>query len=197
MGKFSAFRLPLKSLGAGTHEFDYHIDRRFFADMENNDVRDADISVRLTVTFAHDVYNLAFHLTGTLTLLCDRCLDDLVIPVDTTYSLMVRYGEEYCDDSDDMLEIPQSDNFLNVSYMIYDTAVLAIPIKHVHPLGKCNRQMSAILKKHRAVGPDDAELTDEILASIDDADIPADDSSAPSDPRWDALRGLAGSDDSE
>ncbi|MDE6333728.1 MAG: DUF177 domain-containing protein, partial [Muribaculaceae bacterium] len=78
------------------------------------------------------------------------------------------------------------------AYMLYDTVVLVIPIKHVHPLGKCNRAMSALLKKHRAHGTgEDAELEDEMLDSIDSLD---NQDSAPSDPRWDALRGL-GSDD--
>lgn len=196
MGKFSAFKLPLKSLGHGEHEFDYKLDRQFFANMENTDVRDADLDVHLTVGYTRDVYDLNFHITGTVTLLCDRCLDDLVIPIDTVYHIMVQYGDDYNDESDDLLVIPDSDNTLNVSYMIYDTVVLAIPIKHVHAPGKCNRQMSALLKKHRAVGSDeDAELQDELLDSIDDA-ADAADSGAPADPRWDALRGL-GSDSNE
>ena len=66
------------------------------------------------------------------------------------YHISVRYGDEYNDESDDLLVIPEADNYLNTAYMIYDTVVLSIPIKHVHPMGKCNRQMSAMLKKHRA-----------------------------------------------
>lgn len=190
MGKFTAFKLPLKSLGAGTHEFDYKLDKQFFANMENTDVHDAALDVHLTVTFRHDVYDLDFTVKGTVTLLCDRCLDDLEVPIDTTYHVMVKYGEDYSDDTDDMLVIPMSDNFLNVSYMIYDTVVLAIPIKHVHPLGKCNRQMSALLKKHRAHGTgEDAELQDELLDSIDDSLDETSDTQR-TDPRWDALRGM-------
>ncbi len=188
MGKFSEFKLPLKSLGAGTHEFDYHLDKQFFASMENADVRDADISVHLTVEYRHDVYGLTFAISGTVTLLCDRCLDDLVVPIDTSYRLMVRYGDDYCDDSDELLVIPHNDNYLNVSYMIYDTVVLAIPIKHVHPLGGCNRQMSALLKKHRATVPGDDTIQDELLESIDDTAA----YDTPTDSRWDALRGIGG-----
>ena len=190
MGKFTAYKLPLKSLTKGTHTFDFHLDKQFFANMENTDVRDADINVHLTVDYNGDVYALAFNLTGEVLLqLCDRCLDDLHLPIETGYNITVKYGDDYNDDSDTLLEIPESDNFLNVAYMIYDTVVLAIPIKHVHPLGKCNRQMSAILKKHRAGGGDSADDDAEFLDGID-----TDDSSTASDPRWDALRGL-GSDD--
>lgn len=188
MGKFTAFKLPLKSLGEGVHEFDYKLDKQFFANMENADVRDADLDVHLVVEHHNDIYALAFTISGTVTLLCDRCLDDLVLPIDTTYNINVEYGDDYNDESDDLLVIPQGDNFLNVAYMLYDTVVLAIPIKHVHPLGKCNRAMSALLKKHRAHGTgEDADLQDEMFDSIDEIDSAAD---APSDPRWDALRGM-------
>ena len=186
MGKFTAYKLPLKSLSEGVHEFDYSIDKQFFVNMEYGDVRDADLGVHLTVTHRNGLYRLAFAIAGTVTLLCDRCLDDLILPIDTTYDINVEYGDDYNDESDDLLIIPRSDNDLNVAYMLFDTIVLQIPMKHVHPMGQCNRAMSALLKKHRA-GTD--EIEDELLDSIENADAPA-------DPRWDALRGL-NTDDSE
>lgn len=194
MGKFTAYKLPLKQLTPGVHEFDYHIDKQFFVDMENADVRDAALDVHLTVTYQNDIYVMHFHITGDVTLLCDRCLDDLVVPIDTTYDISVEYGDDYNDESDDLITIPTSDNFFNVSYMIYDTVILAIPIKHVHPMGKCNRAMSALLKKHRAHGTgEDAELQESMLEGIDEIDEAAE---APTDPRWNALKGL-GSDSND
>lgn len=194
MGKFSVFKLPLKSLGAGTHEFEYHLDKQFFANMESSDVHDADLSVRLVVKYNGDFYDLDFHVTGEVVLICDRCLDDLHFPIDTTYHIVVKYGDDYNDDSDEVLEIPQSDSTLNVAYMLYDTVELAIPIKHVHPLGKCNRQMSALLKKHRATaGDEDSELENELIDEIDT--LPDNGGEASADPRWDALRKLSDNED--
>ena len=197
MGKFSAYKLPLKTLSAGIHEFDYRLDKAFFASMEYPDVRDADLNVHLTVNYAGGVYALHFAITGTVLMLCDRCLDDLVVPIDTTYDINVEYGDDYIDEGDDLLILPAKDNDLNIAYMLYDTVVLAIPIKHVHPAGKCNRQMSAMLKKHRArqldADSEDAELEDSLIDEIDV--MSADDNEAPTDPRWDALKGLAGSTD--
>ncbi len=190
MGKFSAFKLPLKSLGTGTHEFEYHLDKQFFTNMENSDIHGADLCAKLTVVYNGEYYTLDFNIEGNVVLICDRCLDDLNFPISATYHLVVKYGEDYNDEKDDVLEIPQSDSYLNVAYMIYDTVVLAIPIKHVHPMGKCNRQMSAMLKKHRATAEgDDAELESELIDEIDTLDeapeqVPA------SDPRWDALKKL-------
>lgn len=189
MGKFSAFRLQLKTLSEGVHEFDYHLDKQFFVNMENGDIHDADLDVKLTVTYKNDIYDLAFHVTGTITLICDRCLDDLIQPVDTTYDIAVKFGDDY-DETDELLTIPSNDPTLNVSYMIHDTVSLAIPIKHVHPLGKCNRAMSALLRKHRAVKPgEDDEIADRLIEEMDSME-PEPEAEAPTDPRWDGLKGL-------
>jgi uncharacterized metal-binding protein YceD (DUF177 family) len=108
---------------------------------------------------------------------------------------MVKYGDKYNDDSDVLLEIPETDNYLNVAYMIYDTVELAIPIKHVHPAGQCNRAMSAILNKHR-VQPkeEDAELVNELIEEMESGELDTNEE-MPTDPRWDALKGFKTGDD--
>ena len=191
MGKFTEYKLPLKSMPAGTHQFEYRLDKRFFENMESADIHDADLTVHLTVTYKADIYSLDFAIQGTITLICDRCLDDLIFPVDTTYHIAVKYGEDYSDDSDELLVIPESDNYLNVAYMIYDTVALTIPIKHVHPMGKCNRQMSAMLKKHRAhqSGDEDTELEDTLIDEMETMD--SNEPEAATDPRWDQLKKLS------
>lgn len=193
MGKFTAYKLPLKSLSTGEYEYEYRLGKQFFNDMESADIHDADLNVKLTVEHRHEAYTLSFLITGTITLICDRCLDDLIMPVDTTYTITVKYGEDYNDESDDLLIIPESDSFLNVAYMLYDTVALTIPIKHVHPLGKCNRQMSAMLRKHRAHRPDDedTQLEDDLIDEIDSIDNNTLPDNTPVDPRWDGLRKLA------
>ena len=190
MGKFTEFKLPLKTLNKGEHTYTYHLGKVFFTNMESTDIRNADIDVALKVIYNGDIYNLDFEVKGTVVVACDRCLDDLEWPIDTEYNISVKYGEDYNDDSDTLLEIPFGDNELNVAYMLYDTVSLAIPIKHVHPAGKCNRAMTTLLKKHRAAGEYDDE-TDEIIDDIDTLDT---DAPANTDPRWDALKGL-GSDE--
>lgn len=163
--------------------------------MESADIHDADLQVKLTVTHKHDIYDLAFKVIGTVTLICDRCLDDLIQPIEADYEIAVKYGDDYSE-TDELLIIPESDNWLNVSYMIFDTASLAIPVKHVHPLGKCNRAMSALLRKHRAtkIDDEDAELTDQLMDEMDSMDSAPDspaDEPQQTDSRWDALKKLS------
>lgn len=188
MGKFSDYKLQLKSLPEGTHNMSFKMGKPFFVNMENTDIHDADLTADLVLTYRNGVYDLNFHITGDVVVLCDRCLDDLHFPIDTNYHIVVRYGDRYNDDSDEYLEIPESDNYLNVAYMLYDTVALAIPIKHVHPLGKCNRQMSAILKKHRAeqADVDDMDIIEGL--EIDGIDATDEVPNVATDPRWDKLK---------
>jgi uncharacterized metal-binding protein YceD (DUF177 family) len=177
MGKFTEFKLMLKSLPMGKHRFEYHLNREFFMNMENDVVRDADINVTLDVTHRAEGYVFEFQLKGSLTVACDRCLDDLTLPVDTVYNLNVRYGEDYNDESDTLLVIPENENYLNVAYLIYDTAVLAIPPRCVHPHGECNRAMTALNKKYTTNADDsddeDAALRDELLEDLDELEAEA------------------------
>lgn len=186
MGKFTEYNLPLSSLVKGTHEFEYHLGKKFFSDMENTDIHDADLTVKLTVRYDGRRYDVSFTVSGEVVLICDRCLDDLHYPVDSSYSISVEYGDDFNDETDGLLVIPGSERSLNMAYMIYDTVALAIPMKHVHPMGKCNRQMSALLRKHRARPADsDDELENELIDEIDNIDSAPD---TPADPRWNALK---------
>lgn len=179
-------------MSPGLHEVEYKLGKQFFSNMESQDVHDADLTAKVTVNHKDDIYYLTIAISGEVTLICDRCLDTMPYPIDATYSIAVKYGPDYNDDSDDLLEIPESDNTLNVAYMIYDTVELQIPMKHVHPLGKCNRAMSAILRKHRAHRSDDedTELEDQLMDEMEsDQSLQAgDDNGSATDPRWDKLK---------
>lgn len=184
-------------MSPGTHSFEFHLGKTFFSNMESEDIHDADMAVHVTVDLKNDVYALDIHAEGTVTLICDRCLDDLEFPIDARYAINVEYGDDYNDDSDDLLVIPASDATLNIAYMIYDTVALSIPMKHVHPLGKCNRAMSAMLKKHRAgnaASNEDAALEEQLMDEMDSMEST---SGSPGDPRWDALKNIGGEDGGE
>lgn len=187
LGKFAAFKLPLRGMTRGTQNYEYTLDTEFFRNMESEDIQRGDVKINLTVNCKGDYYELDFTLKGMVFIPCDRCLDEMEHEVDTTYHLCVKYGDCYNDENDELLIIPESDIYLNIAYMVYDTVALTIPLKHVHPFGKCNKGMAQHLKKHAAKqldGNDDEEL-DDTVDSSDEID-----NNSPVDPRWEALRKL-------
>ena len=157
LGKFTAYKVQLASLADGHHEQDFDITTEFFKNMENTDVISSDVKVHLDLVKKNDTYDCTFRCKGMLQIPCDRCLDPLEQEVDTEYHVVVKYGEDYDDGADNLLVIPYSNSYLNVAYILYDTILLTIPLRHVHPLGKCNRAMTAVLNKHKGGG----EMSDE------------------------------------
>ena len=176
MGKYSAYKVQLASLPEGKFEQEFVCDTQFFKNMENPDVVNSDVKVHLDLEYRNGIYNLDFTFKGLVQVPCDRCLDPIDIEVDTTYNIKVEYGDSYDDASDDLLIIPAANPYLNVAYMLYDTILLAIPMRHVHPLGKCNRAMAAALSKHKVRGAeDDADMVDTSIGLDEVEDVVSED----------------------
>lgn len=158
--------MPLASIGSGQYEQDFECDTQFFKNMENADIISSDVKVHLDVEKKHDAFDCTFTFKGQVQIPCDRCLDPMDHDVDTVYHIIVKYGDSYNDESDDVLIIPDSDRYLNVAYMLADSILLTIPIRHVHPAGKCNKAMAAALNRHNS--PIDGDGDEEIDEDFDD-----------------------------
>ena len=188
MAKFSLYNIPLKNLSQGVHAYEYELDRKFFDSIDGDEVKKGNVNVTLKVTRTSSSFEFNFDIEGVVKIPCTRCLDDMDLEIDTEARLIVKFGREYSEESDEIVVIPEDEGEINIAWFLYEFIALAIPIKHVHPPGECNRVVSSKFKKHRAVSVDgDEEDDDDYIA--DDSDSSEEDNQQ-SDPRWDALRGL-------
>jgi uncharacterized metal-binding protein YceD (DUF177 family) len=192
LGKFDLYKVELKNLSPGVHEYEYFLENKFFVDIDGDEVQKGKVKVNLTVKRTSMVFDMNFQLEGIVYVPCDRCLDDMELPVSTQNKLVVKFGKEYAEESEEIVIIPEEEGEINLAWFIYEFIALAIPMKHIHAPGKCNKAMSSKLKKHTARRADDEDEFDEEAAD----DIVVDDDAAdmPSDPRWDALKGLVEND---
>ena len=173
----------------GTQDFEYVLDNEFFKNIEGEDVQKGKVKVKLTVKRTAASFELDFDLEGVIQIPCDRCLDDMDHEVKTQETLYVKFGSEYSEESDNVVVIPESDGELNIAWFLYEFIALTIPLKHVHQAGKCNKSMSAKLRKHAARSMDDSDESED-AASYDDEDVvdevPGE--GEETDPRWDELK---------
>lgn len=188
MGKFDTYKIDLKNLEIGTHEFEYQLGNKYFTDIDGTEVQKGKVKVLLTLKRTPLMFDLSFKLDGVAYVPCDRCLDDVEIPIDTTAKLIIKFGHEYSEESDEVIVIPEEEGEINLAWFIYEFVALAIPMKHVHAPGKCNKSMSSKLKKHSARQADDEELDGDDDGFEYEEDTVVDE--APQDPRWDALKDL-------
>jgi uncharacterized metal-binding protein YceD (DUF177 family) len=186
VAKFSLYNISLKNLSEGVHTFEYELDRKFFDAIDSEEVRKGDVKVMVGVRKTSSIFEFNFDLKGVIRVPCTRCLDNMNLDVDTQSRLIVKFGKEYSEESDEIVIIPEEDGEINIAWFLYEFIALTIPIKHVHPPGECNRVVSTKLRKHRAVSADDADDDGDIA----DDDFPDEEESQDNDPRWDALKGL-------
>lgn len=138
------FIIPLNGLAEGRSCFSVHAGKEFFEAFGNSEIVDADVDVKVSVEKSGRYTGLDLVLSGTLTVPCDRCLEDLVLPVEAAPRFSVKFGA--APESEDSLEegereiifLPESDSEFDLSQIIYDFSCISLPVKRVHPDGLCN-----------------------------------------------------------
>jgi uncharacterized metal-binding protein YceD (DUF177 family) len=190
MSQLSAYTLPLKSLSLGKHEYDYHLDSDWFAQIEAPEIRTGDLLAKVVVNYNGREYEINFQVEGKVQVPCDRCLADMDIAIDQSSRLVVKMGDEYVEESDEVLVIPESEGEWNIAWFLYEIIALALPLKRIHEPGQCDKAMSSKLKQHLAKRIDDEE-DDDMLFDEDDFDEASDNrAEAATNPIWDALKNL-------
>ncbi|MDR0794912.1 MAG: DUF177 domain-containing protein [Tannerella sp.] len=189
MGKFDAYKVDFRTIDrAEVRSYNYLLDNKFFIDIDGSEVQKGKVNVVLKVEHKAASFELLFHTSGVVYVSCDRCLDDMEMPVETVNRLIVKLGKEYAEESDEVLVISEDDGTLNLAWFLYEFVALAIPMKHVHPPGKCNKSMTSKLKKHSARRSNDEDTDgygmDDMMQTDDEPDMSG------TDPRWDALKEL-------
>ena len=187
MGKFELYEIDLKDLPLGVHQKEYFLDNKFFADIDGDEIHRGKINVELTIRSTESMFDMSFQISGSVVISCDRCLDNMELSVTTKNKLIVKFGNEYAEESDEIIIVPKAEGKINIAWFIYEFVALALPMKHVHAAGKCNKTMAAKLKSHTARSVD---LNEESDVASDESLIGDQDQDIQTDPRWDALKNL-------
>jgi len=171
MGKLEQFKVNLRALKKDVTAFDFDLDKDYFDAIDGDEINSGKLLTHLIVRKTAGVYELEFHTEGTVTVLCDLCLDEMTLPIETDNRLTVRFGETFQED-DDYITLPAEESFIDVAWYIYEFVALAIPIKHVHEEGGCNQDMIDRLNEMSATS------------------TPEERSGTETDPRWKELEKL-------
>ena len=137
------FSIPLNGLAAGETRFSWHAGKEFFDSFENTEILDADIDIEVRAEKSGRYLGVDCEVEGSVVVECDRCLEDLEMPVDAHIALSVKYGdqenqEEHQEGEREIIFIPEDSAELDMSQVIYDYVCLALPMQRVHDEGECN-----------------------------------------------------------
>jgi uncharacterized metal-binding protein YceD (DUF177 family) len=134
------FYIQFEGLKEGLHHFDYEVEDTFFSVFEGSLIEKGTLNVHLDFEKKSNMMVLDFSIEGTVITDCDRCGDPMDVPLKFNQKLIVKYGDEGEEPVEDLAYIPHSAYELDVAPFIYEFTALAIPLRNVHPKGKCNKE---------------------------------------------------------
>jgi len=139
--------VSFKNLKQGTWSFTFKVDNSFFEEFECTEFEKADFKVDLQLVKQSSMMILNFKFKGNIVVPCDRCLDEVEIEVVGQDKLIVKYGPETEEETEEILVVSENENEINVANHIYEFIKINIPQRKVHEEGNCNEKVIRELGK--------------------------------------------------
>lgn len=155
MMAFGEYIIPVGGLAVGEHEYDYVVDNEFFNSIGYSEVEEGKVNVHVALSKESKAMTFAFAFEGEVKVACDRCGDDYMQKIEGEQVLYLKYGTEYCEESDDVIVIPTDQREFDIHTLVYEYIMLALPIRCVHPDDEngnstCNPEAIEVLNRIQA-----------------------------------------------
>lgn len=170
------FLIPFVGLKQGKHQFEYQIDKTFFEAYNFDEYNDVAVKVDLVLDKKSTMLELAFKHKGTINVPCDLTGEDFDLPIKGKLNLIVKFGDTFNNENDELLVLPHGEFQVNVAQYIYEMIVLSVPSKRVHPGVKDGTLQSEAITKLNELAPKEQ--------------IEQKEEEENTDPRWDKLKQL-------
>lgn len=113
----------------------------FFKNLDQEEILGGNFEVSLKVhETAGDWFEIAVAVTGEAVVMCDRCLDDLQLPVKVEDVVKVYAGTEEQNDPDVNVLLGVGYKY-DLSWDVYELIELSLPLQRVHDMDSCNPDM--------------------------------------------------------
>ncbi len=128
--------IQLSGLKEGHHTIDFEIDKEFFEQFEESEVKEGRLIANIEMDKRSTHLDLKIGISGSVRISCDRCLEMFSQHVSSENRVLVKFGKSIEDIDPDILSVPIDEHELDLQQQIYEFIMLALPIKRVHPADK-------------------------------------------------------------
>ncbi len=172
------YKIKFTGLKDGLHTFTYNIGNEFFEQFEFTDVKGANVVVEVSLNKQPTMMIADFNLSGVVDLMCDRCTDNVTIPIESDEELIYKFTEDEFED-EKVVSVYHNEIEIDLTQPIFEFITLAIPSKRLHLDGECNQTMLKEINNYLLVEEDESQI--EPTDDLKEEEI---------DPRWSALNKL-------
>jgi len=127
------FIIHFVGLSIGNHQFDLEVNDLFFERFEYSQLQHGQVKVLLDLEKQERMMVFTFHLKGIVEVTCDRCGEEFMLPLDGSQRLIVKFGTEFKEESEDMIVIPSTEYKIDLAPFIYEYLHLVLPWRIIHP----------------------------------------------------------------
>lgn len=180
MKQTKEYTIPFVGLKLGKHKFEFQINKAFFEIFDYDEFENSDIKVHVVLDKQSNLLDIKFKHEGTLNVPCDMTGEDFDLPIKGDLKLIVRFGEEFNNDNEELLILPYGEFEIDIAQYIYEMIVLSVPSRRIHPGIKDGSLDTEALTKLR-------ELTITELKEEKEEEKKEEENI---DPRWDKLKQL-------
>lgn len=152
MKALKEYVIPFVGLKEGVHDYSFEVDSKFFESFDYSEINHGNIHVELSMEKQDRMLIFNFSIDGYVVVPCDRCLAEMEYPVKGTERLIVKFGQERKEETEEILIIPETESHIDISEFIYEYIMLLLPYRRVHPEGdeSCNNEVSNKLDQYAA-----------------------------------------------
>ena len=130
------FTIPFKGLSAGNHSFDFEIDEQFFEGFEYFEGISGKLMAHIDLLKDPSLMNLNFQFQGAVKLRCDRCLENFEQTIEGRYRLIVKFGETFGEESDEIIVLPFTESRIDLNQYFFEYINMLLPLQKIHPDNK-------------------------------------------------------------
>lgn len=137
------YSIAYKGLKNGLHEVDFDVDGALFKAYESKEIKDGRCKVHVDIDKSDTQLILDVTIDGHVVCECNRCLEDCTIPVHFDGRLTVFVSDHQGEYDGDNMWVSPDEEDINLMQYIYESIVLSLPYRRVHPDGECDPDMMA------------------------------------------------------
>ena len=163
--------IKFSGLKEGIHLFNYELGNKFFKYFDYYDFLEAKLFAKLELEKQSTLLNLKFSFNGEIEVQCDVSMESFNLDLETEHAVVVKFKDDIISTDDKVIFMPAGSHSIDVSHLIYESIILAVPQKKVHP------------------GIENGSLKSEIVEKLE-ALKPKKNFKEKTDPRWDKLKDL-------
>lgn len=148
----NTYSIHFKGLKVGKHSFNLEIDKKFFDEFEEGEIREGKLTADVKLNKQNQMLEFSISINGSVVVTCDRCLEEFDFPISYKGKLFVKFGSEKGEEGDEIIILTNDDSEINLAQYLYESICLSLPYQRYHGMKgtktKCNKEMLEKIKSH-------------------------------------------------